>query len=83
MVREIFSTGNVVLNNCFRLLEEISESGTTVVIDRDNYHSSLYSHSTDLISTYVKPLDTPGEIWKLGIPVPLRLLSFSELDPKI
>ncbi|NJL52836.1 MAG: hypothetical protein HC930_12610 [Hydrococcus sp. SU_1_0] len=59
------------------------ESGTTVVIDRNNYHSSLYSHSTDLILTYVKPLTTPGEIWKLGIPVPLRYLSFPDPDPKI
>lgn len=58
------------------------ESGTIVKIDRDNYHSSLYSHSTDLILTYVKPVETPGEIWKLGIPVPLRYLSFPEPDPK-
>ena len=54
------------------------ESGTTVVIDRDNYHSSLYSHSTDLILTYVKPVETSGEIWKLGIPVPLRYLTLLE-----
>ena len=53
-------------------------SGTTVVIDRQNYHSSLYSHSTDLILTYVKPLTTPGEIWKLGIPIPLRHLTLLE-----
>lgn len=59
------------------------ESGTIVKIDRDNYHSSFHSHSTDLILTYVKPVDTPGEIWTLGIPVPLRHLSFSEPDSKI
>ena len=56
-------------------------SGTTVVIDRQNYHFSLYSHSTDLILTYVKPVDTPGEVWKLGIPVPLRHLEFIDPDP--
>ncbi|MEL6501202.1 MAG: hypothetical protein AAFQ23_07330, partial [Cyanobacteria bacterium J06623_1] len=59
------------------------ESGTTVKIDLDNYHSSLYSYSTDLILTYVKPVDTPGEIWKFGIPIPLHHLSFPEQDPKI
>ena len=57
------------------------ESGTIVKIDRDNYHSSLYSHSTDLVLAYIKPVDTPGEIWKLGIPVPLRYLEFIDSDP--
>ena len=55
------------------------DSGTIVTVDRANYHSSLYSHSTDLVMVYIKPVDTPGEIWKLGIPVPLRHLEF--LDP--
>ena len=56
------------------------QSGTIVKIDRDNYHSSLYSHSTDLVLAYIKPVDTPGEIWKLGIPVPLRHLTLVEPD---
>jgi len=58
------------------------DSGTVVKIDRDNYHFSLYSHSTDLVLAYVIPVDTPGEIWKLGIPVPLRYLTLIEPDPK-
>ena len=58
------------------------ELGTIVKIDRDNYHSSFYSHSTDLIFTYVKPVDTPGEIWKLGIPVPLTHLTLLEPEQK-
>ncbi|MGB5632711.1 MAG: hypothetical protein WBM86_08045, partial [Waterburya sp.] len=61
---------------------KILKSGTTVTIDRDNYHFSLYSHSTDLLLTYVKPVDTPGEIWKLGIPVPLRHLTLLEPEQK-
>ncbi|MDJ0591891.1 MAG: hypothetical protein QNJ72_18170 [Pleurocapsa sp. MO_226.B13] len=57
------------------------ESGTIVEVDLDNYHSSLYSHSTDLVMVYIKPVDTPGEVWKLGIPVPLRHLQFLDPDP--
>lgn len=52
------------------------ESGSIVEVDLDNYHSSLYSHSTDLVMVYIKPVETPGEVWKLGISVPLRHLQF-------
>ncbi len=58
------------------------ESGTIVKIDRDNYHSSLYSDSTDLLLAYIKPVNTPGEIWKFGIPVPLRHLTLLEPELK-
>ena len=58
------------------------ESETVVKIDRANYHSSLYSDFTDLLLVYIKPLNTPGEIWKLGIPVPLIHLTLYEPEQK-